>query len=108
MTAPLAGLVVVETEGDVATRYCGKMFAEHGARVIQLYRPDDALLGYGGAAGAAYAVWLDASKERLDRLPVGLVADVVIAGQTGAAVARAADIPAAVRLGLTWFDPAGP
>ena len=108
MTAPLAGLVVVETEGDVATRYCGKMFAEHGARVIQLYRPDDALLGYGGAAGAAYAVWLDAGKERLDRLPVGLVADVVIAGQTGAAVARAADIPAAVRLGLTWFDPAGP
>jgi hypothetical protein len=32
MTAPLSDLIVVEIAGDVATRYCGQLFAEHGAQ----------------------------------------------------------------------------
>ena len=48
MTAPLSDLVVLEVSGDVATRYCGKLFAEHGARVVSAFEPDNAHIGYGG------------------------------------------------------------
>ena len=82
------------------------MFAEHGARVIQAYVPDDAHVGYGGAAGAAYGAWLDAGKERGD-WPAR--ADLVIAGQTRAEVAAAEGRCAgALLLALTWFAAEGP
>lgn len=111
MTAPLANLVVLETSGDVATRYCGKLFAEHGARVIQTYRPDDRHIGYGGAASRAYAAWLDAGKEQssaADAQP-----DLVIAGQNGPDVAAAETLVAGfsrrpLLLALTWFGQTGP
>lgn len=41
MTQPLSHLVVVEAGGDVAARYCARLFADHGARVIQCHVPDD-------------------------------------------------------------------
>ena len=111
MTAPLANLVVLETSGDVATRYCGKLFAEHGARVIQTYRPDDRHIGYGGAASRAYAAWLDAGKEQssaADAQP-----DLVIAGQNAADIEVAEALVAGfprrpLLLALTWFGQTGP
>jgi len=112
MSAPLADLVVAELSGDVATRYCGKLFAEHGARVIQLYRPDDSA-GYGGKASASYAAWLDNAKQPATALPPGVAPDLVIAGQTPADIAPAEAFAGGFRrrpllLALTWFGPTGP
>lgn len=113
MTAPLSDLVVVETSGDVATRYCGKLFAEHGARVIQAYRPDPASAGYGAAASAAYAAWLDSGKQKADGVPDGVEPDLVIGGQTPDDIARAEALVAGLRrppllLALSWFGLTGP
>src|SRR5580698_9551908 len=106
MTAPLSDLVVVECSGDVATRYCGKLFAAHGARVIQTFRPDNRHAGYGGRASEAYAAWLDMGKEQADALPAST--DLVIAGQYPGDIARAEDLVLGFRerpllLALTWF-----
>ncbi len=113
MPAPLADLVVVEASGDVATRYCGKMFAEHGARVIQAHRPENARLAYGGPSAVAYAAWLDQGKERAEAVAAGVAVDLVIAGQTPGEVAKAEALVATlagspVLLGLTWFGSSGP
>jgi crotonobetainyl-CoA:carnitine CoA-transferase CaiB-like acyl-CoA transferase len=32
MAGPLAGLTILEASGDVAVRYCGRLFAQLGAR----------------------------------------------------------------------------
>jgi crotonobetainyl-CoA:carnitine CoA-transferase CaiB-like acyl-CoA transferase len=111
MTAPLSDLVVLEASGDVATRYCGKLFAEHGARVIQAYRPDDRHVGYGGAASRAYAAWLDDGKER--GTADGILPDLVIAGQYDPDIRAAETLVARfsrrpLLLALTWFGPTGP
>jgi crotonobetainyl-CoA:carnitine CoA-transferase CaiB-like acyl-CoA transferase len=111
MTAPLSDLIVFEVSGDVATRYCGKLFAAHGARVIQTYRPDNAHIGYGGVASEAYAAWLDLGKERV--LPAGIAPDLVIAGQTPEEIARAETFVDSfarrpLLLALTWFGVTGP
>lgn len=111
MTAPLADLVVIEASGDVATRYCGKLFAEHGARVIQAYRPDNRHIGYGGVASRAYATWLDAGKEQTEATDVQ--PDLVIAGQYGPDIAAAEALVATfprrpLLLALTWYGPTGP
>ena len=113
MTAPLSDLIVAEISGDIATRYCGKLFAEHGARVIQTYQPDNAHAGYGGAATEAYAAWLDNGKERAAALPAGIEPDLVIAGQMPDDIARAETFAAGFRrrpllLTLTWFGTGGP
>lgn len=129
MPAPLSDLVVLEISGDVATRYCGKLFAENGARVIQTYRPDDSRIGYAGTAARAYAVWLDAGKERppaADQgaeagtakevgwaMRAGILPAVVIAGQTPSEIAHATAVVAGfpckpLLLAVTWFGDAGP
>jgi crotonobetainyl-CoA:carnitine CoA-transferase CaiB-like acyl-CoA transferase len=111
MTAPLSDLVVVERSGDVATRYCGKLFATHGARVIQTFRPNNRRAGYGGRASEAYAAWLDMGKEPAESPPAR--ADLVIAGQYPADIARAEGLVLGYRqrpllLALTWFGTSGP
>lgn len=113
MTAPLSDLVVLEVSGDVATRYCGKLFAEHGARVVSAFQPDNARIGYGGSASAAYAAWLDSGKEQVVTLPSGLEPQLVIAGQTPADIVRAEALVAGMKrrpllLALTWFGDSGP
>jgi len=113
MTAPLSDLVVLEVSGDVATRYCGKLFAEHGARVISAFEPDNAHIGYGGAASAAYAAWLDSGKERSGGASAGMEPDLVIAGQAPADIACAEALVAKMKrrpllLALTWFGERGP
>jgi crotonobetainyl-CoA:carnitine CoA-transferase CaiB-like acyl-CoA transferase len=112
MIAPLSDLVVLEVSGNIATRYCGKLFAAHGARVLQTYHPDNTGAGYGGTATAAYAVWLDHGKDTSATLPIP-PADLVIAGQTAAEIAAAEAMiagmtPRPLLLALTWFGPTGP
>src|SRR5262245_27632370 len=36
MVAPLAGIRVLDIGGTVATGYCGKLFADHGADVVDV------------------------------------------------------------------------
>lgn len=113
MCAPLSDLTVAEVSGGVATRYCGKLFAEHGARVIRAYRPENDRLAYGGASAAAYAAWLGTGKEHADGVPAGMVPDLVIAGQEPADVAKAESFMGRfarrpVLLALTWFGTRGP
>lgn len=112
-SAPLAGITVVEVSGEVATRYCGKLFAAHGARVISAFEPDDRHIGCGGGASTAYGLWLDDGKERLKQVPDTLFADLVIAGQSAAEIARAEAFvarhePCPLLLALTWFGTEGP
>jgi crotonobetainyl-CoA:carnitine CoA-transferase CaiB-like acyl-CoA transferase len=107
----LSGLTVLEYAGGVATRYCGRLFAALGATVLQAGPPDETGTGYGGAASRAYARWLDSGKQPVPQ--TGGKVDLVLAGQTPAAVEkadaalRAAGLDA-IRIGLTWFAPAGP
>ncbi|WP_297692748.1 CoA transferase [Phenylobacterium sp.] len=112
MERPLEGLRILEASGEVAVRYCGRLFAQLGAEVTTLIpQAGDVRLGYAGSAGEAYGRWLDAGKRRSDA-PDGAV-DLIIAGQdwTGIAaaepVARSLPEPA-VRLALTWFASDGP
>ncbi len=102
----MTGLTVVEASGDIATRYCGKLFVEHGALVVAPAAPDNAGLAYGGASAAAYAAWLDSGKQR--EFPDDAMPDIVIAGQTPADIARAGGLDARLLLALTWFGPDGP
>lgn len=127
----LTGLRVLELEGDVATRYCGRMFSTHGAEVVQAGRFEDTCVGQGGEAGRAYGRWLDAGKRavRIDGVGGATPADwqalavevtqhlsgvdVVIAGQSPGVVRRAQGLCAAmpdppVLAAIEWFDPLGP
>ncbi len=111
MPGPLSDLTILEASGDIATRYCAKLFADHGARVIQTHAPGNDRLAYGGPSAAAYATWLDHGKEHT--LPPGTPIDLVIGGQTPAEAAQtetlAATLPGApIALSLTWFGTTGP
>ena len=112
MEPPLQGLRILEVSGEVAVRYCGRLFAQLGAEVTSLIPvAGDVRLGYAGAAGEAYGRWLDAGKRRADG-PDGAV-DLVICGQDRAGLAaaevRVGELPEpATRLNLTWFAPQGP
>jgi crotonobetainyl-CoA:carnitine CoA-transferase CaiB-like acyl-CoA transferase len=107
----LADFSILELPGDVSTRYCGRLFAQLGARVVKLGGEDDRRIGYAGEAGEAFGRWLDAGKVSNDA-PAGAF-DLVIAGQDRAAVAEAESLIAGMKarpvlLALCWFDPNGP
>jgi crotonobetainyl-CoA:carnitine CoA-transferase CaiB-like acyl-CoA transferase len=113
--APLSHLRVLELPGGVATRYCGRLFAQLGATVVAA-GPGRGTESAGlAAARGAYAQWLDAGKQR-SRATARAVADadLVIAGQDEDAVARARELIAAAGpaapalLAIRWFDPRGP
>ena len=111
MPGPLSDLIILEASGDIATRYCAKLFADHGARVIQAHAPQNNRLAYGGTSAQAYAAWLDHGKERM--LPPSTPVDLVIGGQSPAdataAEALAATLPGVpIALSLTWFGSTGP
>ena len=97
----LAGLTVLEHPDSVAIRYCGKLFAVHGARVIQATEPSPVGVGFGGAASEAFAAWLDHGKAPRSASDAGR-ADLVISGHTVSSAASNA-----LHLALTWFDPRG-
>jgi crotonobetainyl-CoA:carnitine CoA-transferase CaiB-like acyl-CoA transferase len=104
---PLAGLVITETSDDIAVRYCGKLFAAHGATVRRLAAPAQADI-----AARAHAAWLDDGKQIVPSLePTLQDADLVIAGQTPAAIAatvRALGPNKPLLLAITWFGMTGP
>jgi len=116
MVEPLAGFRILEHGGDVAVRYCGRLFAYWGAEVTRVVRDgdDDSRLGFAGEAGRSYGVWLDQGKTLAREGAVGPGPfDLIIAGQARAAIAtaeayRSSHSPGAALLGLTWFDPNGP
>ena len=113
MGEPLAGLRVLEHSGDVATRYCGRLFAAWGAEVVRIRAGDDTRLGYAGEAGRAYGAWLDQRKTLARDAAAQPPFDLVIAGQDGAALAAAETFRASLPnppplLALTWFGPGGP
>jgi crotonobetainyl-CoA:carnitine CoA-transferase CaiB-like acyl-CoA transferase len=66
---PLSDLTVLEVGGDVAVRYCGRLFARLGATVTRIGDDDDTRLGQGGAGGRRGAepdlVWRDRPLRRL-------------------------------------------
>jgi crotonobetainyl-CoA:carnitine CoA-transferase CaiB-like acyl-CoA transferase len=113
MTGPLSGIGVAELSGEIATRYCGRLFAQLGASVWRAASPPSAL-------DATYAAWLDEGKTLVDDAAAALDAlagsgcdrALAIAGQTLDAIAAADAILAAHTappplLALTWFDPRG-
>lgn len=116
MTGPLSHLTVLEHSGDVAARYCGRLMAHWGARVVRLAGADDGRLGYSDQAGRAYGAWLDEAKTvaPADAELNGLGPfDLVIAGQYDADLAAArrlrAELPGTpALLAITWFDLNGP
>ena len=112
MGEPLAGLRILEQSGDVASRYCGRLFAASGATVVRVRRSGDEAIGYAGQAGAAYGAWLDQGKTIVDSVGDAEGAfDLILAGPYAADVAAAeaaAEASAAPVLALTWFDLDGP
>lgn len=120
MDSALSGLTIIEVGGGVATRYCGHLFAAHGATVLQVGSRETTGVGFGGAGSEAYARWLDAGKLTVDGglIPAlektGKGADLVIAGQDGNAVAsvdatlKQIGLGDVLRLGVTWFASEGP
>jgi crotonobetainyl-CoA:carnitine CoA-transferase CaiB-like acyl-CoA transferase len=107
---PLAGIAVAEIGGEVATRYCARLFALMGADV---WRAED------GGVSPLYGAWLDQGKQLVASPEAVLAAfdasaaarKLVICGQTPARIAKAEalvgdrDVPI---LSISWFDPRGP
>ena len=68
MDKPLSDLTVVSLEQAVAAPYCSRLFAEGGARVIKLERPEgDFARAYDSVVHreSAYFVWLKC-RQRID------------------------------------------
>jgi crotonobetainyl-CoA:carnitine CoA-transferase CaiB-like acyl-CoA transferase len=117
---PLSGLRVVEGEGAVATRYCGRLLSRLGADVVQVRDRSDDSVGHRGEAGRAFNAWLDEGKATAPDLYTALAhldaagqRSLAIAGQTARALremdqAIAANGGGVVRVGITWFGEAGP
>src|ERR1700679_4137375 len=105
---PLAGIAVAELSGDVAVRYCGRLFSRLGASVVRV-RSDDADIS------DDFAAWLDQGKrmagsadEALGGLD-GADHRLPIAGQYQADIGQAETHLAAIAnaptlLAITWFD----
>jgi crotonobetainyl-CoA:carnitine CoA-transferase CaiB-like acyl-CoA transferase len=111
MRGLLAGVTVLEVSSAVAVRYCGRLFAQLGARVIRAATDpagDDAI-GYAGVAGEAYGRWLDAGKLNRGDRPVDLVLGGPGEADVAAAEAAAAGLPGDPSVvSITWFHPEGP
>lgn len=111
LAGPLAGIAIAEIGGEVATRYCARLFAVLGADVWRA--------GEDSGVSPTYAAWLDQDKHAVMSPEAALAAlhasgadrKLVICGQTRARIAEAAaligarDIPV---LAISWFDPRGP
>lgn len=95
---PLEGLVVVERGDGVGIRFAGRLLAQLGAEVSRPDGPGTGAIGYGGAAGRAYAAWLDEGKATgTPEAPA-----LALVEEDGP------DAPGALTAELSWFDPEGP
>ena len=106
----LAGIAVVELSGEIATRYCARLFAQHGARVWRVGGGRETL-------DPPFAAWLDEGKAIVGSADAALSAlgaadeahRLVIAGQDRAASDAAQALVAGRHplLAISWFDPRG-
>src|SRR5476649_831669 len=107
---PLAIFSVLELPGEVATRYCARLFAMLGARVVKVGTPDDSLIGYANGSGIAYGRWLDQRKSHVDRTEDARGPfDLIIAGQDAESIRNAEILQARhtnrpTLVALSWFD----
>ena len=121
----LSGLKVLDVAGTVASAYCGKLFADHGAEVINVepaagfetrrqppFLPKEsapensALHAYLSANKASVALDVEAEPDRLQTLATG--ASVVLDAGRYAEDEFAAVAPAVVVSTITWFGRSGP
>src|SRR5215831_20953005 len=90
LNSALAGIAVVELSGEIATRYCARLFAQHGAQVWRVAAGPEPL-------DPLFAAWLDEGKTLVPSVPAALAAldgaaeahKLVVAGQTREAGAAA-------------------
>ena len=122
----LAGLTVLDVAGTIASGYCGKLFADHGARVINVEPPktgfdtrreppflpqapppeNSALHAYLSANKASVTVDAAADAERLHVLATG--ANVVLDAGRFDTHHFATAAPDVVVSTITWFGRTGP
>jgi crotonobetainyl-CoA:carnitine CoA-transferase CaiB-like acyl-CoA transferase len=112
---PLADVTVVEFAGDTAARYCGRLFAAFGARVVRIAEPAGEPVP---KSIAAFQAWLDQRKIVAASFDAACKAlpgtpDVFIVGDTPDEVRQADGLIAdrgleSLRLGMTWFGMEGP
>jgi itaconate CoA-transferase len=130
MPSPLTGLLVVSLEQAVAAPFCSARFADAGARVIKVERPEgDFARGYDRVAKgqSSYFVWLNRGKESLvadlknpaDRALIERIiarADVFIQNLAPGAAARAgfgsaelrARYPRLITIDISGYGEEGP
>ena len=106
----LAGIAVVELSGEIATRYCARLFAQYGAQVWRVAAGPEPL-------DPLFAAWLDDGKTLTSCADTALAAlggasaphKLVVAGQTrdARAAAEAAVAGRHPLLTIDWFDPRG-
>jgi crotonobetainyl-CoA:carnitine CoA-transferase CaiB-like acyl-CoA transferase len=116
---PLSGLRVVEAQGEIATRYVGRLFSGLGASVVQIGERFSESVAQPGKAGRAFNTWLDQGKRVVPDLETAMATlkgasdkSLVIAGQSPVATRTVDSALAslgceAVRLGITWFGEKG-
>ncbi len=135
-TPALAGLRVLDLSGTVATGYCGKLFADHGAEVIDIEPPGRGfptrqlppfVPGVEPPEDSALHAWLSANKQSVEAdlgtaegragvLRLARGADLVLEGEKpGTLQSLGLDLPAfaavspdIVLVSVTWFGQSGP
>lgn len=125
MKEALAGITVLDVGGTVATGYCGKLFADHGARVINVEpaggfetrRVPPLVAGEAPGNASAFHAWLSTNKasvarETFDKTRFRQLitsADAVLtAGENEISEHIHAASGAAVINEITWFGRSGP
>lgn len=128
----LAGITVLDIGGSVATGYCGKLFADHGARVIDVeplqgaatrslapfnthaQEPENSAL-HAYLSTNKNSVALDVTHPDGRTLLLQLARDVQVVLAAGVADRQAVSIddlasvaPGAVLSGISWFGDSGP
>jgi crotonobetainyl-CoA:carnitine CoA-transferase CaiB-like acyl-CoA transferase len=125
--AALHGITVIDVGGSVATGYCGKLFADHGARVIDVEPAEGAptrrlaphLATAATAESSALHRWLSTNKasvvldldDRSGRTSLArLCADADVLLTSDAQRAKPIDIDTAdlLHASITWFGLTGP
>ena len=135
-TGALTGLRVLDLSGTVATGYCGKLFVDHGAEVIDVEPPSHGfptrqlapfVPGTAAPEGSALHAYLSASKQsvtldlgtpagRAEVLRLARGADLVLEGEPPGTLDAmglgledfAAVSPEVVLASITWFGQSGP